>query len=886
MMQTEIKIVQYNVSGQVIAAFNLDLYDNVPIPVNKSIIDIKEPQKRKSDYTLPITVPGTANNRSIFSNIQNLNRSTKNSSSINYSPDFNVNLKAEALVIRGGIILMRGNLQLTQIPIQDEDVEFELVIIGKLANLFQDLGDKKLSDISLSEYDHTWNSMTVANSWANYIIKNGNTYNNFNVSGDPNGEGYVYPLIDNGLSTNSAELEYELEKSMYPAVYVKQIVDKIFSEAGYRYQSNFFESRIFKKLIVPFTGGSYTNTENEVNDRTWIVENSTTLNYQSTQLIVSELFVYDFNTIVKDTSPAGVSIGNDWVQIQSGNNGNYVITFEGDLTLTNNATITANGDAYVKVFIKRDRSGVVTVLNPTLPKDLASKFTFTSVAPNGSVTKTRKEISQQTSLISGDKIYIEFQYFNDTINGIDMTEMSLDVDVSRMNSSPSVIYAEGNSISVSASLPKNVKQADFLSYLFKMFNLYAVSDKIDENKLIIEPRDDFYTNDVIDLTNNLDVSKEQVIEPMGALDFREMMMSYSEDNDEYNSRYQNQFQESYGTKRFTIENDFLTQSQEVKIGLAASPLASSLNAHDRIYTKIRREDPTTQQTDVPAYKLRVLFYGGLIPTVTGWSLKTKLNGTINYAVDFPYAGMLDNVSNPEYDLSFGQPKAIYYGSGTVTYTNGNLFNRYWKKNIDEITDKDSKIYTAYFKLNEVEFNNLSFQKTYLINQQYYRLNNVSHDLNSDNPVKIEFLRLKNALPFTLQSAGGNGGSGGTLDSEDLPAFDRSDNTKFFKSVNTTQFRTKEQSGDDMFLNFGSDINFVESIGDVYLPDADNAQPETGDPIIIVKNINGGSVKVYPINSDNLINGAGSYTLQNHHCVWFVAYKGNWQIITTGNTGGG
>jgi len=27
-------------------------------------------------------------------------------------------------------------------------------------------------------------------------------------------------------------------------------------------------------------------------------------------------------------------------------------------------------------------------------------------------------------------------------------------------------------------------------------------------------------------------------------------------------------------------------------------------------------------------------------------------------------------------------------------------------------------------------------------------------------------------------------------------------------------------------------------------------------------------------------------LQHQHCVWFVAYKGNWQVLNTVNTGGG
>jgi hypothetical protein len=282
----------------------------------------------------------------------------------------------------------------------------------------------------------------------------------------------------------------------------------------------------------------------------------------------------------------------------------------------------------------------------------------------------------------------------------------------------------------------------------------------------------------------------------------------------------------------------------------------------------------------------MLIYGGLVATSQGWKLKTRLDGTITYGTDFPYAGMLDNTLSPTFDLGFAQPKAINYGLGSTAYTNGNLFNRYWKKTILEITDKDSKIITAKFQLNEVEFNALSFRKIYLLNKQYYRLYTIKHDLNSDGLVEIELLKLKTAPAFTLVSGTGNGGSGGVIADEEMPMYVRTDNTDYFDSQVRTQFRTKEQSADNMFLQFGSDINFLEGSGDAYLPDAATIQPLTGDPIIIVKNIHGGSIRIYPINEANLVNGGASYNLQNHHCVWFVAYKGNWQILNTVNTGGG
>jgi hypothetical protein len=875
----ELKIYQYNVSGAVVSAFDVDLYDNVPMPVNKSIVDIKEPEQRKSDYSLSIRIPATAKNRSIFSDIDNLNRATINTSSTNFTPDFNANLKAEAIILNNGVEQMRGYLQLTEVPINDRDIEYEIIIIGKLANLFQDLGESLLTDLDLSQFDHPWTTFWISNSWATDIRKNGNAYTNFDVSGNPKGEGYVYPLIDNGSSTGNQEIEYTLEKAMYPAIYVKQLVDSIFASQGYRYQSDFFNSIEFKRLVVPFTSGKFIMTEQEVDDRTWEVTNSADVTYTDsggTIPVISDVKVFNFNTITKDTVPSGADTTNDWVQIASGNNGKYRVGLQGDITIRN-----VSGGAFTQqvglvINVIRVRSGVRTIVDGS-----TTIYSF-SATPNGTgITKSINFGSKEFDTLSGDRIYMEFAWycFNQAAN-------NLEVDIESgfgFFSSPSSTYNEGQTISINAALPQEVKQADFLSYLFKMFNLYIVPDKIDPKKLIIEPRDTFYTNDVVDLTNYLDTSRELLIKPMGVLDFRKLEMLYKSDNDEYNKKYQDLFREPYSTKLVQVNNDFLTQTKKVEVGFSATPLANA-STHDRIYSKIRMEDPPKQDADLPSFNIRILYYGGLVATSTGWTLKD--NAGLNNYVDFPYAGMLDSLANPQLDLGWAMPKAINYGLGNTTYTNGNLYNRFWRKTIEEITDKDSKLVGGYFHLTENQFANLDFRKFYQIDKQFYRLYTIENDLTNNEPCRLEFLKLKVAPPFILQSGSGNGGGGAVIDNEDMPMFTTKDNGLIFTDEKRKQTTVQGLSGtDSYFLNFSEEVSFYESGDDIILPDAEQELLGGVQPIIRIKNINGGSVKLYPIKVGQTINSSNSFTLQNHHTVELMAYKGKWQVMVIVNTGG-
>ena len=142
------RLVINQVAGANIVEYELDLYDNVPLPINKSIIDIQNIAERKSDFSKTITLPGTSNNNDIFSNIFNLARSVENTNTYNFAPDFNPNLKADAILYKNGVVMIQGYLQLTNINIIDDyQIEYEIIIIGRTANLFQDLGEKKLNEL-------------------------------------------------------------------------------------------------------------------------------------------------------------------------------------------------------------------------------------------------------------------------------------------------------------------------------------------------------------------------------------------------------------------------------------------------------------------------------------------------------------------------------------------------------------------------------------------------------------------------------------------------------------------------------------------------------------------------------------------------------------------
>jgi hypothetical protein len=56
----------------------IDLNDLVPFPLNFSIADSKEPNKRKRNYSKEVVLPGTSSNMDFFSSAYQLALSTVN----------------------------------------------------------------------------------------------------------------------------------------------------------------------------------------------------------------------------------------------------------------------------------------------------------------------------------------------------------------------------------------------------------------------------------------------------------------------------------------------------------------------------------------------------------------------------------------------------------------------------------------------------------------------------------------------------------------------------------------------------------------------------------------------------------------------------------------
>ena len=120
---------------------------------------------------------------------------------------------------------------------------------------------------------------------------------------------------------------------------------------------------------------------------------------------------------------------------------------------------------------------------------------------------------------------------------------------------------------------------------------------------------------------------------------------------------------------------------------------------------------------------------------------------------YPFASHMDNFMQPHptYDINWGLPIGIYFTGGTDSFPSlttdsdwdeNCLYSNYWKRYIEQITDPNSKIVTAWIKLSTLDIYNLDFTIPVRIADMTLRINKIiDWDINSDGVCKVEFITI-------------------------------------------------------------------------------------------------------------------------------------------------
>ena len=763
----------------------LDVNEGFSQQITYAVDDLQNLDSKSTAFSKTIVIPGTSNNNKLFGNIFEFTNSNFTGDGPNVGYNFNASKAAKVRLEINGLSAIKGVLRLLTIIHDGENIEYEIAIFGELGGFVNALGNKKLTDLDFSAYNHNYTIANIENSWSGdfQLTTSGNFYNGDRVLIDVTEYQQFYigdvitisgTALNNGNYTieNVINDEYTIIIGI-PITFKTQLLVFIESVQNgsdgnftitypkkgrgyfyplidyglvstnkqdynyYAFRPAFYVRQYLDKII---RGAGYTYESNFLDSdffkRLIVPHNQKELYNQSTTFYV------------QTTNSLAVNFLNNSAGITS----NAFVRYTG--VTTNNFTYVDGGGFGASKFIYTGATEITIKIRV--------RYTYIATTTNGGnaqavIYSFGSTIQQSDLILDGIQRTATIEKIFTINNGEEISfavrstpssssEVRIILDTNTyftITAEPEtyIPYTLGNSLNLNHCLPVNIFQKDFFTSILKMFYLMVTEDKEREKHLIIEPWVEFYNlsrASYLDWSDKIDRSQPIKIVPMSEINSRYYNINYKPDSDYFNEDYKKKYNEGYGNVIFDNQLDFAKDSSTTEVIFSATPLVG-YEDEDKVVSTIFKWDGTTSSTEERvSSNIRVL-QSKLISGVTSWDILNLSGTTIATKTNYPYAGHLDDPDVPGSDLSFGIPKQLYFNLAAGALGN-NLFNTYYSSYLAEITDKDSRLVIAKIKLTEQDIFNLDFGRFIWIDGVLYRLSRII-DYTAGEICTIELLRV-------------------------------------------------------------------------------------------------------------------------------------------------
>lgn len=739
-MKTELFVYESSAWKQV------DLYGDVAFPITYVISDIADFTKVGASRSETIKVPGTPSNDRLFRNAWN----------VSDTGSFEMDRKVRCYALQEGAQVFDGWLELLSVSTvggTERTREYECIAYSDTAGLYSSLKEYKLrgnddpaDDLDFSDYDHELTLPNVLAGFAPVI-----------------GEGVAYGLVDKHNRVAMAEIDactFSLDE-LTPCLFVKEIWDRIFEKHGYTYESTFLNSERFKRLVYPHTDRWLRIPAADVDAAYANVGDS------NTPELVS---AYAYSN--QSSAAARITSSNNWIgevitmgadNSYNAATGVYTVTRTGYYRITTNFAIrlrvqtsTGTGSLYVDQFPYNNRSisGSLTLRHVKAGQTAPSYQLTIQSTPDVNVSQPISQTSGSytayttghdatESIIyakAGDKFNIKmvvdlwqresyggtyaWTYGAASLN----VRAVLDTNVNALGYEPAIQFAlddrvtEGSTVSATSILHE-IKQSDFVNGIVRMFNLMI--EPTGEGRFRIEPREDYYAlgSAAKDWTDKLDRSQPLEISSAADLKYSPIRLTYAKDSDFYNESYSGATKKTYG--EYSYNENGSGDKYEVTLPFAPTPggplCATSSMQVPRIFSIDSEGRPDYSKNFLP----RVLYWKGWHAHKGDTILQlTDSAGVLQYTrvTQWPALGHFDDYYGADaFDLNFNACDWYWYDLAGTWATWNNLYNLYYRRQVEELQDPGTKVLRAMFRLTPKDVSELRMYDPIFVDGVYYRV---------------------------------------------------------------------------------------------------------------------------------------------------------------------
>jgi len=752
----------------------VDLYENENISLNWSFNDIKDLAPR-GNYSRTFRIPFTQTNAGIFGFVQE--------NTFQFS-GFNPKRKINASITVDTIPIIEGYAQFKAAYTSNGDVsDLEIVFFGNVVNFFKTIGDADFKNYIASELqidypiDVTFDTIDIVAAYDDIqfgLTDRGNKWigNSYSTEGRSI---YINPF-DNVFDALQKTIKVN---DLTPFVRARYIFDKIFALSGFEFNEadSTTLTEQLDKMFIPFTSENNFMTMIGGNGDTAVFRVDSGIdNVPFDDTDFSSVTLQNGNIIYSYTIPA-MTIVNDPGGNISGSNiytapftGNYIIN--GSLNILEDLSV-----PNIPIIDGLSVGFLITNLNGDkfiTPSTDANNFLFGIGGlginnTNGRVSLGETETSEYL-LETGTTV--EMVLWSNSQPNIPAGVLTLN-DTSLETTEPynftsqiecvSASKTYGNPIDWKVNAPI-MKCSEFMSSLFKMFNLVVIADDVNPKLLTFMPIMEYLEQgNVKDWSNKIDISKDITLTSTADYQALKNIWTYKQSNDYLNNIYNSQGERVYGRlELIDAENDFATNDSKIESLFFPTPCALINNTTFAI-PKFLNDAMTYVNPGV-----RILYKTSDQIKIDMWdnddtSFTSRFFPLFNHYTS-------NNPTLADEDLNFGQEVPLQYISSTPFKT---LYQRYWNDYIADIYAPDARIIEAFFALDFADIYQFKFNDKIYIKDSYYRILEISdYVVGMQDTVKVKLIKMVSAIPDCLlhpDNVLNSDGSVPFLDADDNPA---------------------------------------------------------------------------------------------------------------------
>ena len=666
----------------------LDLFEDEPMVLSRQLKDLQSIDKVVSDYSQSFSVPATTRNNKVFKHW--------------YNPDvlngFNAHTKVDASIEVDGLEVFRGVVELRNVAFEGyAPTKYEIVFYGEAKKLSTALGDKMLSDIDWSDYNHTRSVAKVTNSWSGTLL-----------SGK-----ILYPVVglQDAFSYNDASgstLPNNLGKTpgisntdLRPSILLTEMVKHVIQEQGYTTQGGFYTDTYFDDLYV--LPSAYAGKLNRVN----------------------------VTPVVKATRFSQSALGtantykafSQWVETKDNTNsfnftsGVFTVPTAGDYDLRTKTNIAVlNSGASLDVTLFKNNTALTGV-------------NTTNYLSTGSKTATYS----LTSLAVGDELEVRYR---STDSGAQVKDLEFEV-----TSGPSTV--SDLNVNMAEVMPK-MKASTFIKGVMSTFNLVLVP--VSETRIDVEPYQSWLEDGATkNFTQFVDISQvtHDKIEVPNSISFK-----HKESTDFVNQAFSKNNGRQFGALFTEPSVDFGEGAIDVKSPFTIFPQAylKKMNNNGGFIsnTNIQFYHALDGTNNPLGTELLLFYYNGLKSSNT-WYFASSSKTTFPVISPFSAEPTVSGTNS----LAFSLESALNGDTPTNT-----LFSKFWNSYISRIYSSQSRKVTLKMYLPVGEWLNLEFNDTINISGYYYKIDSIKYNLLSQE-AQMVLLTYPNVNVTEIASSSGN-----------------------------------------------------------------------------------------------------------------------------------